>query len=184
MAEAERDEPGVTLVVSRVVRPGREAEFESWARDIQAAAQGFPGPLGTVRLKEPSGVSHFVTRFDEPAHLKEWETSAERRSLVEKADRISEERRQTAIGLDAWFAISPQATSPRWKTWVVTWCAVYPALLVVSLTIRALVPDLWLPAQLAISSLVLTGALTWLVMPTITRLLRPWLLRGTRPIAE
>jgi hypothetical protein len=66
----------------------------------------------------------------------------------------------------------------------VTWIAVYPILLLISYMLGVVAPDLPRPAELAVGSLLLTSSLTWLVMPRLTTLLRPWLLRGVRRVDE
>jgi len=73
-----------------------------------------------------------------------------------------------------------QPTPAKWKTFLLTWIAVYPTLLLNMYALDALVPNLWRPIQLAISSLLLTSSLTWLIMPRLTSLLRPWLFRGVK----
>lgn len=73
-----------------------------------------------------------------------------------------------------------QPTPAKWKTFLLTWIAVYPTLLLIMYALDALVPNLWRPIQLAISSLLLTSSLTWLIMPRLTSLLRPWLFRGVK----
>jgi antibiotic biosynthesis monooxygenase (ABM) superfamily enzyme len=177
LSDVEHGSP-VTVVVSRVIRPGKEREFEAWAREIDAATRGFAGHLGNVRLHESSGVDHLVYRFNSREQLRIWEGSEERRQLLARAEEISEEQHHTAIGMDAWFAISGQSASPKWKTFLVTWIAVYPTLVLITYALNALVPGLWWPAKLAMGSVLLTACLTWLLMPRISRMLRPWLLRG------
>ena len=73
-----------------------------------------------------------------------------------------------------------QPTPAKWKTFLLTWIAVYPTLLLIMYALDALVPNLWRPIQLAISSLLLVSSLTWLIMPRLTSLLRPWLFRGVK----
>jgi carbon monoxide dehydrogenase subunit G len=73
-----------------------------------------------------------------------------------------------------------QPTPAKWKTFLLTWIGVYPTLLLIMYALDALVPNLWRPIQLAISSLLLVSSLTWLIMPRLTSLLRPWLFRGVK----
>lgn len=171
-----------TIVVSRVVHPGRERQFDQWAREIDAVARRYPGHLGNVRLHDAGGINYLVYRFDSPEHLHAWEASDERRRLVAKGDEISDEHRDTAIGMDAWFAIAGKPATPKWKTFLVTWMAVYPVLLLIVYALDAFLPGLERPVQLAISSVLLTSSLTWIIMPLLTRQLRPWLLRGVNQV--
>ncbi|WP_257128472.1 hypothetical protein [Burkholderia sp. MSMB1459WGS] len=171
-----------TIVVGRVVHPGRERQFDRWAREIDAAARRYPGHLGNVRLSDSSGINYLVYRFDSPEHLHAWEASGERRKLVAKGDEISDEHRDAAVGMDAWFAIAGKPAAPKWKTFLVTWLAVYPVLLSITFLLNALLPALERPVQLALSSALLTSSLTWIIMPLLTRQLRPWLLRGVKQV--
>ena len=45
------EDPPVTAVASRRVKPGREQEFEEWVSGILAAANKFPGYLGSEVLR-------------------------------------------------------------------------------------------------------------------------------------
>src|SRR5215212_3410505 len=61
------DDPPVTAVASRRVKPGREDEFEQWTSGILSAANGFPGYLGSNMVR-PSGPEddeyQIVFKFD------------------------------------------------------------------------------------------------------------------------
>lgn len=173
-----------TVIVSRVIHPGRERQFDRWAREIDTTLRHFPGHLGNIRLHDASGINYLVYRFDSPEHLHAWEISAERQRLVAEGDEISDEHHSAAIGMDAWFAVAGQSATPKWKTFLVTWLAVYPALLAISYSLYALFPNLERAAQLAISSVLLTSSLTWIIMPFLTRQLRAWLLRGVQPVGR
>ena len=166
--------------VTRVVRPGKEDEFVAWADDVDKAAARFPGHLAAVRLHAGQGLNHLIYQFDSPEHLRAWEQSEERRELVRRADRLSDERRTVSGGRHSWFTV-PGETAPRWKTFLVTWLAVYPTLLVISTAVKLAVPGLPQPAALAISSATLTALLTWVILPRVNRQARPWLLRGAQP---
>src|SRR5829696_2067310 len=48
------DELPVTVLYSRRVKPGREADFESWAHGIVAASRQFPGHLSASVLDDPA----------------------------------------------------------------------------------------------------------------------------------
>jgi antibiotic biosynthesis monooxygenase (ABM) superfamily enzyme len=171
------DEP-VTVVVTRVVRPGKERAFAAWADEVDAAAAEFPGHLGGVRLHDEQGLNQLVYRFDTPEHLAAWEKSARRRELIRRGDQLSERQRTTNRDQIAWFNVPGSDTSPRWKTFLLTWIAVYPLLLLLATGLQLLAPGLPQPLVLLINSLVLTAFLTWILMPRLKHWTRPWLLRG------
>jgi antibiotic biosynthesis monooxygenase (ABM) superfamily enzyme len=76
-----------TVVISREVRPGREAEFARWARRIQRAvrrARGFEDCV--VQAPDPSGNRWVITyRFSDAASLDRWLASPRRRALIERS---------------------------------------------------------------------------------------------------
>ena len=172
-------EQGVTVVVTRVVRPGKEAEFGRWAEESNVVVARFDGHLATVRLHDNQGLHHMVYLFDTAAHLKAWEDSDIRAELIRRGNELSEQRRTISDGLNSWFTVP--ATSTSWKSFVLTWAAVYPILLVLASVVTWVAPGLPQPLQLAISSITLTALLTWVILPRLNNRARPWLFRGAQP---
>jgi uncharacterized protein len=67
------------------------------------------------------------------------------------------------------------AGPPRYKLALLTWVAAYP---VITVILGLLGPELatWpLGLRTLVVSVLMVATLTWLVMPGLTRLLRPWL---------
>ena len=67
------------------------------------------------------------------------------------------------------------AGPPRYKLALLTWVAAYP---VITMILGLLGPELasWpLGLRTLVVSVLMVATLTWLVMPGLTRLLRPWL---------
>lgn len=163
----------VTVVVTRRVRPGREDDFAAWFEALRAAAGRIPGYLGTTVLADPAGTRHIVERFADDTSLRTWEASRERARLIEEADGFSSAERRHLSGLETWFDIP--GAPPRWKMAVTTFAAAYP---IAYLVLRVAGPhEGGLPASLRalITVAVLVPALTWIVMPRLTHLLRRWL---------
>ena len=70
---------------------------------------------------------------------------------------------------------TPRGPLPKWKVFVVTLLGVHPTSLLLTITV-----GVWTRAwPLLLSSIVFNVAmvafLTWLVIPSLTRVLRPWL---------
>lgn len=173
------DSTGVTVVVTRVVRPGKEEEFDRWAAELDAAADRSAGHLASVRLHDDQGLNHLVHLFDGPQHLEAWEQSPVRSALIAQGNELSDVRRTTADGLHSWFTVT--STTRRWKSFLLTWLAVYPILLALTSVLKLIAPGLPQPALLAISSCTLTALLTWVVLPWVNRHARPWLFRPAKP---
>lgn len=65
---------------------------------------------------------------------------------------------------------------PKWKQAAATWLGVYPTLVAVNVVmVRPLADSVnWL-VLLTGSSMVLTVILTWVILPRVHRVLRPWM---------
>ncbi len=175
------DDDAVTVLVTRVVHPGREADFAAWADEVDTAVSHSPGHLASIRLHDGEGVNHLVFQFDSRANLLEWERSERRRELLRRGDELSDEHHSTAGGRDTWFAVPSKDSSAGWKMFVLSWSAVYPTLLVIAGALALLPLTLPYLVELAVSSAVLTALLTWLILPRLERQARPWLLREAEP---
>jgi antibiotic biosynthesis monooxygenase (ABM) superfamily enzyme len=82
------------VLYSRRVKPGREAEFQAWARGITAAARRFPGHLGASVLAAPgSREYHILFGFADRNSLRAWLDSAERhRRLAQVGELLEADR--------------------------------------------------------------------------------------------
>ena len=84
--------------------------------------------------------------------------------------------RRDLHGLEAFFTdLSIIESPPRWKMAILTWLGVWPTVLVVSALSTNLLAG-W-PFWIAngVANLFVVAGLTWIVMPLLTRLSRPWL---------
>ena len=178
------------MLYSRRVKPGREADFESWARGIVAAARQFPGHLGASVLDAPgSREYHILFSFADRQSLRAWLDSAERRRWLGRVGELLEADRglQQLTGLETWFKlpganVPTMKPPPRWKMWLVSLMAVYPLVLAFQALVVPRVAGLPLPLRALMFPLVLLTLMTFVVMPAVTRLLRRWL--GPRKEAE
>lgn len=91
-----------TVVVSRRVRPGAEAEFERWQQKLLRAVRRAPGYVGATA--HPPGPDHpdewvVVYRFASTAELDEWLQCRPRRQLLEasRAFVVGEPREQRLV---------------------------------------------------------------------------------------
>ena len=169
-----------TVVVTWRVRQGYEVEFEAWRREISAAALPFPGHMGIV--VNPAGVNSgeyvVVFRFDTYPHLRAWMESDIRRDLLKKAETFREPEPDYRIesGLEYWFAPpGAPASPPRWKMALVTVLGVWPVSLLIPWLLHPFIRNLSLMLQALIIAVGIVTLLTWIVMPLLVRILRPWL---------
>jgi len=176
------DDP-VTVLYSRRVKPGREADFEAWARGIMAAARQFPGHLGASVLDAPgSREYHILFSFADRRSLRAWLDSDERRRWLARVGELLEADRglQQLTGLETWFKLPganvPTMTPPpRWKMWLISLIAVYPLVLAFQALVVPRMARLPLPLRALLFPLVLLTLMTFVVMPMVTRALRRWL---------
>ena len=166
----------VTVVATRVVTKGCEDAFQDWANRSDAAVRAHDGHRGNVRLEQAGGVFHLVYQFESRNQLDAWEQSDCFRTLAAEADDFSISRRQTKPGRDAFFYLSGDADAAKWKRFVMTWAAVLPLILALNGLLALLPFELPMPVRLGLSSLVMSALLTWLILPWITRRLKPWVM--------
>jgi uncharacterized protein len=183
------DEP-VTVLYSRRVKPGREADFEAWAHGIVAASRQFPGHLGASVLDAPgSREYHILFSFANRKSLRAWLDSDERRRWLARVGELIEADQglQQLTGLETWFQlpgsnVPTMKPPPRWKMWLVSIIAVYPLVLAFQALVVPRMVSLPLPLRALTFPLVLLTLMTFVVMPVVTRVLRRWL--GPRQDAE
>ena len=68
----------------------------------------------------------------------------------------------------------------RWRTWLVTTVGIYPVLTVLSAVTGPLLAGLPAPLRFLLVTPVLTAAMTWVVMPALSRAFARFL-HGARP---
>jgi hypothetical protein len=171
------DQPAA-LITTRLIKEGREDEFARWAERLDDAALREADVAGVVRLEQPSGLVYAVHRFRNPADARRWRDAPARRALEEEAEAFSSGCSQLEQGRRVQVRVPSETAIPKWKTWIATWLAVFPLLLALNGLVALLPFKLPQPIELAVTSLVMTATLTWLILPRIRKLLRPWLLAG------
>lgn len=170
----------IHIAITRRVRPGCEAEFQQALREFFQTSFAHGGVLGASMLTPPVGSDcreYGILRtfadekerdaFYESPMFNAWEQRA--RTLTE-----GEPVYRQLHGLEAWFR-SPGAHPPRWKMALVTLLGVYPVSLLIGLTLAPQLRKLPLTLNLFIVSALIVTCLTWIVMPQLTRWLKPWL---------
>ncbi len=170
----------IHVAIIRRVRPGCEAEFQTALREFFQDSFAHSAVLGASMLVPAPG-----STSREFGILRTFATTAERdafyasslfRDWDERAARLTEGAPvyRQLHGMEAWFR-SELTLPPRWKMALVTFAAVYP--------LTSLLPPLfgrWLaplhPLLInVVTTSVIVGSLTWLIMPLLTRVLRGWL---------
>lgn len=171
-------------MASRRVKPGREREFEDWVRGIFAAANAFPGYLGSEVLRpsdDPEDDEYrIIFRFDHASNLHAWENSEERQRWLRKARPLlqEEEKIQVLTGLETWFTLPSKPAEPpppRYKMAVVTWLAVFPVVAVIFYVFGQWLNLLPTLLRTLVFTAVMVVLMTYVIMPRMTRLFAFWL---------
>ncbi|WP_119065881.1 antibiotic biosynthesis monooxygenase [Rubrobacter indicoceani] len=177
------DDPPVTAVALRRVKPGREQEFEEWVPGIMAAANRFPGYMGSdvFRPTDPGDDEYrIVFRFDHESNMRAWETSDERRHWLEEARPLLQENEKVSMltGLETWFTLPSKPAEPpppRYKMALVTWLAVFPLISTIFLALGPVLNLLPTLLRSLILTVIMVSLMTYVVMPRMTRLFSFWL---------
>jgi antibiotic biosynthesis monooxygenase (ABM) superfamily enzyme len=177
---ATSDVPGaIHEAIMRVVRPGREREFETLIEQFFEDAAKHPGVSGAYLIRPFPGsesrqygiLRSFASeadrdRFYRSDLYRRWNDTV--RPLVE-----GEPRRQHLSGMEAFFRAP--GSPPRWKMALITWLGVNAAVYVFSRLFAAAFD--WLPvaATFLLVNACVVVALTWVLMPILTRIFGGWL---------
>jgi hypothetical protein len=96
------------------------------------------------------------------------------------ADRmVARERRLRGSSAAARNETRNSAAPPRYKLAVVTWTGVYAVMTFIFAAVGPALAPWPLPLRTLVLSALMVAALTWLVMPALTRLFRSWLVGGS-----
>ncbi len=173
------------IILERRVRPGAQPKFREWVKSLMQTTSQYAGLQGSSVITSASGDEVFILlRFASHAHLEQWHAAPEVRALLDEGKSLATEPEavQVRSGLETWFTlpgVPPPATAPaRWKMALVTWLALLPQVIVLSLVIPAALPLL---LKVAVSTAIPVAMLTWLIMPRLTKLLYRWLYPAAAP---
>ncbi len=179
---------GATAVITHRVREGQQDAYELWLDEIGPKCRAAPGHLDWHIIRPIAGLTHtntVVLRFDTITNLERWMASADRRRLIEQVSPLlaTEDEFFINSGLDFWFVPEgAHAKVPvRWKQFVITWSAIYPLVLGVSLVVSTLLLQVGLSLNGYLFTLIVTGLVValmiYLVMPYYTHMVRSWLFK-------
>ena len=176
----------VTQIISRRVKPERQAEYETWLKDrLMPALSGFPGYEGVTVLRPgetPSKEYVIIQRWRDYDHLCAWGESELRREVLAASEAMSvrppSRRRET--GLEVWFQLPGEGMMkppPRYKMFILNWMVIAPLSLIVNWALGPALVKLGLPLIPAgyLKAGIITAIMTYLAMPWARKLLAKWL---------
>jgi len=174
----------ITVMFTEFVRPEKRAEYEQWSRSVHSEAKQFKGFLSVDVIRPGARDAMAYTtlmKFDNYENLKHWTDST---SLAQWFERLPEllikkTQPQSSIGMQLWFdrPSAPQflVEPPFWKSVVVGVICVYPLILALNWVLDPITSLFPSKIALLMNVVVLSGLLTYPVMPWVTRLLKGWL---------
>jgi len=171
-------ESPVKLVLQRRARPGAQAAFEAWIRELLDSAGRTAALQGSSVLTAGNGDYFILLRFATHAERERWEGAPAVRELFRRGDALatSSDGPVAKSGLETWFTLpglpAPRSAPPAWKMALVTWCALLPQVLLLGVILPPGLPYL---AGVAVSTAIPVAMLTWVIMPRLTKLLYGWL---------
>jgi len=173
----------VTVVISRRVIKGQEAEFERLSSLMTERAARYPGYLGASMFRPASAddpESRIIFKFSDETCLSAWQQSAERAELLEQIEPllVTPSRVETTSGIVTWFTLpghNPVKPPPKYKMTFVSWLALYPTVTLIFFLFGEWLAHIPLLLRTLIVTAVVMVAMSYLLMPRFTRWFAFWL---------
>lgn len=176
-----RTEP-LTVVATWNIKPEKTAEFETWHKKLSAEATRFPGHLGVSVLRPSETQFMVIFRFDTYEHLLAWQNSNERNRMFAEAGAFQADdiRYETGHGTEFWFTPKGIPAPSLWKMTLLTALGLYPTLLLINFLLGFV--ERFMPAGVLefVSMFLSVLALTYVVMPLITKIFFAWIYPDSR----
>ena len=170
----------VSVLIARKVKPGCEQQFWTLEQRLFDEVGKMPGFLTVNHFPTTAGEEGeyvSILQFDSVEALLRWERSDTRAEILEELSAVLEyePRRKSITGLEGMFEVSVPMGPPRYKMSLVLVVVIFSSIAVIKPLVNYVAPfleGLW-------QTLVIIGIqvpiMTYLVMPTVTRLLSGWL---------
>ena len=195
--KSNKDSKPVTVIVKRIAKKDKIKEFEEWLSGIAKEVSKQEGNMGidiirpTTDKNNKSKLEYVVIfRFNNYDNLTKWEKSPVRNEWLQKGRKLveSDPDVQKMTGLEFWFTpyfkdesspLIPLQPPPRYKMVIVTIPVISILLLTLVPQIHFLTEMLSIPflIRLVIALTITVLLMTYVIMPLLTKLLKPWLFK-------
>ena len=173
----------LTVVVSRRVKKGQEAEFEKLSSQMTQRASHFPGYLGATMFRPSSSADpeyRIAFKLRDRETLTAWEGSEERVELLEQIESLllQPSEREVTSGIITWFTLpgqNPVKPPPKYKMTIISWLALYPAVTLVFVLFGDLLAQVPLLLRTMLVTIVVMLLMSYVLMPRMTRWFAFWL---------
>lgn len=173
----------IRRIAHRRAKPNCGAAYEALLRGMFVEMQNFSGFLGAEILppETPDGEYQVIVRWATQEALAAWDASSAHMLWLHRLETVAEGSPEYRLltGMEAWFALPaiPGASTPsRLKMALVTWLGIFPTVALLQATIAPLFANWPFLLRIAAFTILVVIVMTWLVMPWLTRLLRPLLM--------
>ena len=178
----------VTIIVRRKVKPGREADYESWLTRLTAAvAAGFKGYQGAEfhRPTQAGGEYRSVFRFESVEALEAFEQSDLRAHMLAEAAPLfaADAAWERLTGLEFWFDPPPGTRVPQpspHRMALVLIAVVFMLVLLLNLALRPFMAGWPLPLRVLTTVTIQVLLMTYIIMPRLTPLLARFIYPTTK----
>ncbi len=172
----------IVFDVTAHIAPEQETAFDRLTSEMNGSARAV-GRAVSIDVTKSDGQDGAVERrisvaFASDDDLASWLASPEHAGFISRLKSMLVEPYATRVrtGMEGWVPTAGVKAPKRWKSAVATFCGLFPLLLVVQPVARELRFDvLGPPGALAASVAITCAAMTWLIMPLVTRALGEWL---------
>lgn len=171
----------VHVAITREVQPGKEAEFEQAILRFIRSTMDYPGVCGALLLKPPPEAARreygILRSFADENARDAFYASTQFADWVKESESfvVGDFEMRQLHGLEAFFRGPSFKSPPRWKMAAVTWLGVYPCVVVWSQLLGQRLGMLPSFVTTGIVTLLVVVTLTWVVMPALTKMFKPWL---------
>jgi uncharacterized protein len=181
----------VTVIVKRIAKKNKIKEFEEWLSGISKEVSKQEGSMGIDIIRPTNKESRpeyvIIFRFNNYDNLTKWENSSIRNEWLQKGKELvqADPDVQKLTGLEFWFTpyskkssdLLPLISPPRYKMVIVTIPVISFLLLTLVPQIHFVTEMLFIPYSIrfVIAITITVILMTYLIMPLLTKLLRPWL---------
>jgi antibiotic biosynthesis monooxygenase (ABM) superfamily enzyme len=181
-AEAIDCDTPVTIIVKRRPKPDRIEDFEAVMSATTKDAMSFKGHLGANIIKPTKAGDPYriVFKFDSMRNYLAWEGSEVREQWLVRYAEVSlgDLEQEILSGLETWFTLPGEEAlvpPPRYKMMCIVWLSIFPLSLLLNYSLKPVISELHIIAQLAIISLILVILMTYVVMPSMAKVFHRWL---------
>jgi len=173
----------IEVVISRVVSPDRQQEFESWIQTLRPTIAKYSGLVAFHVAQPQPGVQPeyvILNQWDSTESLVIWEQSDDRNRLFAAADKISEKPAivQHVSGMQGVFTLPGTQLSvapPKHKMWLVIFSGLFLLTLLWTTVTGQYLHQVPVVPRVATIVALNVAFMVYLYLPALTHLLRNWL---------